>query len=166
MYPRVAIAALGLSATALVGLFVSEGYTDRAVIPVPGDRPTYGFGMTHRPDGTPVQLGDKTTPVQAAKDTLREARKYEGALKQCVHVPLSQVEFDVYVDLAYNIGPTAFCGSTIVKRLNKQDYRGACDAILLWKMFQGFDCSTPGNKVCSGLWQRRLEAHQKCMEAQ
>jgi lysozyme len=163
---RLAISALGLSASALVGLFAYEGYTDRAVIPVPGDRPTYGFGMTHRPDGTPVQMGDKTTPVQAAKDALREVNKYEGALKQCVRAPLHPAEYDIYVSMAYNIGPSAFCGSTIVKRLNAGDYRGACNAILMWKQFQGFDCSTPGNRVCWGLWERRQADHKKCMEVQ
>ena len=29
-----------------------------------------------------------------------------------------------------------------------------------------FDCSTPGNKVCRGVWTRQLERHQKCMGMQ
>ena len=35
--PRTAIAGLVLAATTLVGLGLSESYTDKAVIPVPGD---------------------------------------------------------------------------------------------------------------------------------
>jgi lysozyme len=50
--------------------------------------------------------------------------------------------------------------------LNAQDYRAACDQILVWKMFHGFDCSTPGNKVCAGIWTDRLKKHQQCLEAQ
>ena len=38
------VAGLALSASALVGLIAREGYTDKAVIPVKGDRPTVGFG--------------------------------------------------------------------------------------------------------------------------
>ncbi len=41
---RRTVAALTLSAAALVGIVLHEGYTDRAVIPVKGDVPTIGFG--------------------------------------------------------------------------------------------------------------------------
>ena len=63
--PRTAVAALGLSAAALVGLVLREGYSDRAIIPVKGDVPTLGFGSTTRADGSLVRLGDTTTPPQA-----------------------------------------------------------------------------------------------------
>lgn len=158
---RVSVATLVLSAAAFVGILTREGYTDNAVIPVPGDVPTIGFGTTGD-----VHLGDKTTPVKAAQRALKDVSTYEGAVKQCVHAPLYQGEYDTYVDLSYNIGPSAFCNSTIVKRLNKLDYKGACDAILMWKKFNGFDCSTPGNRVCSGLWKDRQRSYSNCMAAQ
>jgi len=165
-FPRTSIAALSFSAVGLITLAVSEGYTDKAIIPTKGDVPTLGFGTTTRPDGSPVQLGDKTNPVEALQRKARDVNKFEGAIKQCVRVPLYQAEYDLYVDHAYNIGSGAFCRSTIVRRLNAGDYRGACDAILLWKRVGPQDCSIPGNRICSGLWQRRLESHAKCVEAQ
>lgn len=158
---RVAVYTLSLSAVAFVGILNREGYTDQAVIPVPGDVPTIGFGTTGG-----VKMGDRTTPVKAAGRALADVQSYEGAIKQCVKVPLHQAEYDVYTDLAYNIGPTAFCGSTIVKRLNAQDYAGACEGVLMWRQFNGFDCSTPGNKVCAGLWTDRQRVHKQCVEAQ
>ena len=165
-HPRIAISALAFSAASLIGLAVSEGYRDTAYIPTKGDKVTIGFGTTTRPDGSPVQMGDRTDPVQALQRKARDIEKFEGALKTCVRVPLYQAEYDGYVDLAYNIGSGAFCGSTIVKRLNAQDYAGACDAILMWRRVGGQDCSQPGNRICWGLWERRLAAHAKCMEAQ
>jgi lysozyme len=162
---RTPIAALALSASALIGIAMKEGYTDKAIIPTKGDVPTLGFGTTTRPDGSPVRMGDKTNPVEALGRKQRDLVKFEGAIKQCVKVPLYQAEYDQYVDLSYNIGSTAFCSSTIVKRLNTYDYAGACNAILLWKRVAGQDCSIPGNKVCWGLWQRRLETHDKCLAA-
>ena len=165
-HSRIAISALTLSAASLIGLAVSEGYSDRAYIPTKDDVLTIGFGTTTRPDGSPVQMGDRTNPVEALQRKQRDLVRFEGALKQCVRVPLHQAEYDVYVDHAYNIGSGAFCGSTIVKRLNAQDYAGACDAILMWRRVGGQDCSQPGNRICWGLWQRRLAAHAKCMEAQ
>lgn len=164
--PRVVLSALAFSASGLIGLALNESYTDRAIIPTKGDVPTLGFGTTTRPDGSPVRMGDTTNPVDALQRKQRDLVKFEGAIKRCVTVPLHQAEYDVYVDMAYNIGTAGFCGSTIVKRLNAQNYAGACDAILMWKRVAKQDCSVPGNRICWGLWQRRLAAHAKCMGAQ
>lgn len=158
---RVGIVALTLSAAGLVGVVSQEGYSDHAIIPVPGDVPTIGFGTTEG-----VKLGDKITPPKALARALVDVQQYEGAVKECVHVPLTQGEYDAYIDLAYNIGPGAFCGSTVVKRLNGYDYAGACEAILLFKKFQGRDCSLPENKrLCGGIWTRRQATYQKCTGA-
>ena len=136
---RASIAGLALSASAFVGIAMREGYTDNTIIPTKNDRPTNGFGMTQRPDGSPVRLGDKTTPVQALQRSLAFIQKDEGKIKQCVKVPLYQAEYDLYVAFAYNVGVKGFCQSTIVKRLNAYDYAGACDAILMWKKAGGYD---------------------------
>ena len=159
--PRAAIAALSLSAAALVGLALHEGYSARAIIPVPGDVPTIGFGTTEG-----VQPGDTITPPKALERALNDVQKYEGALKRCVTVPLHQYEYDAYVDLAYNIGPTAFCGSTLVKKLNAEDYPGACAEILRFRFFKKQDCALPQYKrICGGLWTRRQAENQRCLGA-
>ncbi|RSZ60048.1 lysozyme [Massilia atriviolacea] len=158
---RMGIGVLVLSAGAFVGMLTREGYTDTVVIPTKGDVPTIGFGTTGG-----VKMGDRTTPVKAAQRALLDVRTYEGAIKQCVRAPLTQAEYDVYVDLTYNIGSAAFCGSTIVKRLNVGDYRAACDAILLYRFAAGYDCSTPGNKRCAGVWTDRQRSHAQCVAAQ
>jgi lysozyme len=147
---RTQLAALSLSAAALVGIAVHEGYRADAYIPVPGDVPTIGFGTTGG-----VKLGDKITPERALSRALQDVQKFEGALKRCVTVPLHQHEYDVFVSLSYNIGPSAFCGSTLVKRLNTGDYTAACNEILKWDKFQG--------RPLSGLTKRRQEEHRKCL---
>lgn len=147
---RNAIAALSLSATALVGIVTYENYTDRAIIPVPGDVPTVGFGTT---DG--VKLGDTTTPPKALSRALTDIAKFEGALKRCVKVPLAQHEYDAYVSLSYNIGSGAFCNSTLVKKLNASDYVGACQEILKWDKFKG--------KPLRGLTIRRQGEYAQCV---
>ena len=182
---RLATKLLSFSAAALIGLAVSESYTDKAIIPTKGDRPTLGFGTTTRPDGSPVQMGDRTNPVEALQRKARDLQKFEGALKTCVKVPLYQHEYDAYVDHAYNIGSGAFCTSTLVRKLNAEDYTGACKAVLDYRYITDnkggpgwvpykfdaagrptrwkFDCSTPGNKLCAGLWDRRLATHKQCL---
>lgn len=159
---RTTIAALTLSAAALVGIVTHEGYTDRAVIPVKGDVPTIGFGTTGG-----VKLGDTTTPPKALARTLKDVQKYEGAIKQCVHVPLYQHEYDAYTSLAYNIGPAAFCGSSLVRKLNDADYAGACGEILRWSWYQGKNCAAPDNaRLCGGLASRRVAEYKTCIGEQ
>lgn len=36
------------------------------------------------------------------------------------------------VSLAYNIGPTGFCRSTVARRFNSGHWRAGCDAFLMW----------------------------------
>ena len=146
---RTTIAALMLSAGGLVGIALHEGYSDRAIIPVPGDVPTIGFGETQG-----VKLGDKTTAPKALVRLMDDVAKREGIIKRCVRVPLSQGEYDAYMSLAYNIGTGAFCNSTLVRKLNAQDYDGACKAILDWDKVKG--------RALPGLTARRQEDYQKC----
>lgn len=157
-HPRMVIAALSLSAAAFGGLVLKEGYSDRAIIPVPGDRPTIGFGNTFDDKGLPVRMGDTITAPQAVMRSLAHIAKDEGAMKACVTAPLTQGEYDAYVSLVYNIGADAFCRSTLVRLLNAGNYQAACDQILRWDRFQG--------KPLRGLTIRRQVERQKCMAAQ
>ena len=157
--PRRSLMALSLSAAALVGIVLHEGYSDRAIIPVPGDVPTIGFGTT-----TGVKLGDTITPPQALARALVDVQQFEGAIKTCVTVPLTQNEYDAYVSFAYNVGRRAFCQSTLVKKLNLGDFKGACDELLRWRFFQGKDCALPENRrLCGGLVKRREAEYRQCL---
>ena len=159
MKNRAHISSIALSAAALVAIVMHEGYTDRAVIPVKGDVPTIGFGTTGG-----VKMGDTTTPPKALARALTDVQKFEGALKQCVTVPLSQNEYDAFVGFSYNVGSAAFCRSGIVKKLNAGDYPGACREILRWTYFQGKNCAAPENaRLCGGLAKRRQEEYRQCM---
>jgi lysozyme len=100
MIQRKTIAGLTLSAAALVTLVMHEGYTDKAVIPIPGDRATVGFGSTFNPDGSPVKMGDTVTPQKALRMSLVHIGKDELNLKRCVTGELTQVEYDTLVNFA------------------------------------------------------------------
>jgi lysozyme len=146
---RSAIAGIVLSASALVGIIMHEGYSDTAITPVPGDVPTIGFGTTGG-----VKMGDRITPPRAVARALTDIQKFEGAVKQCVKVPLAQNEYDAYISFPYNIGATAFCRSTLVKKLNALDYAGACLEVLKWDKFKG--------QPLRGLTIRRQAEYKQC----
>ncbi len=162
---RIGIGALALSAAGLVGLITHESYTDRAIIPVPGDRPTVGFGSTFRDDGTRVQLGDTITPPKAVARTLAHITKDETRLKQCVTAPLSQAEYDLLVDFSYQYGSAAACSSSIVRLTNAGRYAEACEQYARWRFVAGRDCALPGSG-CRGVALRANERRAKCLEAQ
>ncbi len=147
---RTAVAALVLAATTLVGIATHEGYEEVAKPPVAGDVPTNGFGST-----VGVKLGDRTTPVRALQRLLDEVDSvYAQGVRNCVTVPLFPWEFAAFVSLAYNIGVKAFCGSTLVMKLNVGDYAGACAEISKWDKFKG--------RALLGLTRRRTEERAIC----
>lgn len=150
MINRRTIAALSLSASALVSIALHEGYRGEAYTPVKGDVPTVGFGATEG-----VKAGDKTTPTRALVRLLADADAHSAGIKQCIKVPLYQYEFDAYSSLAYNIGVDNFCSSTLVVKLNDSDYSGACTQIKRWNRFKG--------RPLPGLTKRRMEEYATCM---
>ena len=145
---RVAVGALAVSATALVGLANLEGYRGTAYKDIGGVW-TNGFGETKG-----VKEGDRTTPERALVQLLVSTNSHADRIRQCIKVPLHQYEFDAYVSLAYNIGTGAFCSSTLVRKLNAGDYDGACEQILRWNKVNG--------KVVQGLANRREKEYEMC----
>ncbi len=164
-HPRTTIGALSLSAAALVGLLAHEGYSDRAIIPVAGDRPTVGFGSTFRDDGTPVRMGDTITPPKAVARSYAHIARDEAGIKRCVTAPLTQGEYDTMVDFAYQYGVPTLCKSSMVREANAGRYKEACDAYLLYKRVAGRDCSIRANG-CYGVWMRSQDRQRRCLEAQ
>lgn len=147
---RLKPALLALSASALVGIAVHEGYRGEAYRPLAEDVPTIGFGTTEG-----VEMGDRITPERALVRLLQDANKFESAVLRCAPVPMHQYEFDAYVSLTYNIGEGAFCRSTLVKLLNQQKYEEACQQILRWDKFKG--------RSLPGLTKRRQEEFKQCL---
>jgi lysozyme len=92
---------------------------------------TIGVGHLIRPGEQ--HLITATLTDEEVKDLLKEDLKWcSEAVESAVKVPLAQAQFDALYSLCFNIGGTAFKNSTVVRRLNAGDYKGAADAILMW----------------------------------
>lgn len=165
---RMAIGGLSLTASGLISIATWEGFRGEAYVPVPGDVPTIGFGSTEG-----VRLGDKISVPDALNRLEKDVRVAEDAVRKCVKVPLFTHEFDVYTSLAYNLGGKAFCGSTLVRKLNTGDYAGACEEIKRWTcgpdptgkyalMYPGHHCGH-GKAPLPGLVNRRAEEYRRCI---
>jgi lysozyme len=70
---------------------------------------------------------------EQVKELLRSDLKWcSEAVESSVKVSLTQRQFDALYSLCFNIGETAFKKSTVVKRINANDLKGAADAIEMW----------------------------------
>ena len=110
---------------------------------------TIGFGTTIYPNGIKVKKGDTCTEAQAKSYMAHDLKKFEQAVNGAVNIPLNQNQFDALVSLAYNIGTGAFNKSTLVKKLNAGDIRGAADQFDVWV--------NAGGKRMQGLVNRRTK---------
>ncbi|MDN5642883.1 MAG: lysozyme [Acinetobacter sp.] len=107
---------------------------------------TIGYGTTVI-NGVKVKKGDTCTAEQAKSYMAQDLKKFESAVNTAVKVPLNQNQFDALVSLTYNIGIGAFKSSTLLKKLNAKDYKGAAEQFPRW--------NRGGGRVLNGLVKRR-----------
>lgn len=103
------------------------GYKDSRGIP------TVGVGHTGYVDNVPVTVGMKITKEKSDQLLREDLAWVQRTIAAYVKVPLNQNQYDALCSLIFNIGQTAFCTSTILRKLNAKDYAGAADHFLDWK---------------------------------
>lgn len=108
---------------------------------------TIGYGWTQPVEGRSVAAGMVIT--QEVADSLLGSGivQYEKEVTGLLKVDVNQNQFDALVDFAYNLGPRALKGSTLLKKLNAGDYAGAAEEFSKW--------NKAGGKVLKGLVARR-----------
>lgn len=109
---------------------------------------TIGVGHTSAGGEPRVTPGLVITKAQVDEILSRDLGQYEVAVRSAVRVSLTQGQFDALVSFCFNIGTGGFGKSTVVKRVNAGDYKGAADAMLMW------------NKPAEILGRRRSERTQ------
>ena len=108
----------------------------------PAGKATVGWGHTKT-----ARVGQRIS-IERAEQLLREdLADFERCVDRVVSVPLNQNEFDALVSWAFNIGCGAVAKSTLVRKLNAGDRKGAADELLRW--------NKAGGKVLAGLTRRR-----------
>ncbi len=168
---RVAVAALTVSAAAILSLFGAEGFRSAPYIPTQGDVPTIGYGSTVYEDGTRVTLADPPISKERALQIVRDHKSKDEAMFRASlpGVKLTQGEYDLYMDFTYQFGITNWRASSMRRHLLNGEYLQACNALLAWRKQAGRDCSLPQNwgpKGCKGVWTRQLERQAKCLGEQ
>ena len=109
---------------------------------------TIGYGTIKYPNGVKVKKGDVCTDAQADQYFNNDLVKFENSVNSLVKVSLTQNQFDALVSFAYNLGATNLANSTLLKKLNAKDYKGAAAEFPKW--------NKAGGKIMAGLTRRRL----------
>lgn len=98
------------------------------------------------------KLGDTITQEEAdERFRSRMDLEFGPVVQQAVIATIAQCQFDALCALVYNIGPTNFRSSTLLRLLNKGDYAGAAAQFLSW--------NRAGGKIMKGLQRRRWAEH-------
>lgn len=128
---------------------------------------TIGTGTTVYPNGQKVKMTDPKITQKQATEYLKFHINKDAKIfnKTLLGVPLSQTEYDLYMDFTYQFGTGAWSSSSMLRNLKQGKYKQACDSLLKWKYAAKRDCSVRSNN-CYGVWTRQIERHSKCMGAQ
>ena len=103
---------------------------------------TIGYGHTKN-----VKEGDRICEDQANCFLMQDLYSVERAIVRLVKVKINQNQFDALCSLIFNIGISAFNKSTLLAKLNKDDYVGAAEQFRRWNKVN--------NVVMAGLVRRR-----------
>ncbi|MBX6965984.1 lysozyme [Alcaligenes faecalis] len=114
--------------------------------------PTICEGYTHG-----VKLGDVATPAQCDALTKQEVVKALTVVDRSVPQTLPDGIRVALASFVYNVGPGAYGGSTLLRRLRTGDLKAACNELPRWVY--------AGGKKLRGLERRREAERQICLSS-
>ena len=113
-----------------------------AYLPTPNDRWTIGWGHTKG-----VKKGDTCTEAEAEVFLREDLEWVEDAIDELVVPKLTQNQRNALGSFVFNIGRTNFANSTLLRKLNANDFEGAAAEFPRWNKQKG--------RVLKGLTRRR-----------
>lgn len=146
----IGVTAAGAVAIALVGAWEGLRLTSyRDVIGVW----TVCYGETRG-----VKPGMRFTKQQCGDMLIDGLEDFEAGMRACLRNPdaIPDKPYVAFLSLSYNIGTGAFCKSSIARKANAGDLRGACDALMLY--------TRAGGREIKGLVNRRVDERRLCLE--
>lgn len=109
---------------------------------------TIGYGTTSN-----VKSGDIISKDQAESLLRQDLEKFEDSVSlNVVNHKITQSQFDALVLFSYNVGSSALKSSTLLKKVNSGDIKGASTEFLKWNKVNG--------KEIVGLTNRRKKEQE------
>ncbi len=135
-----------------------EGFKDYAYIDTDGT-PVIGYGLS-RIDGQPVKVGDRISPKEAEIALNNHLQEIHRELDQLLKVDLNEQQLSALASISFNVGIGSIKESTLIKKINQEDYAGAANEFLRW------DKANQGGRLVQmpGLTRRRHAERQLFLE--
>lgn len=113
--------------------------------------PTVCFGETKN-----IKMGMKFTRPECEAMLKRSLIEHEAGMDKCIRVMPTDNQHVAFLSFTYNVGVGAFCKSTLLKKQNAGDRKGACNELLKW--------TKAGGRELPGLVRRRQEERALCLK--
>lgn len=107
-----------------------EGCRDSVYL-CPAGVKTVGIGHTG-PEINALEVGFKVSEEDILTWLKEDVYEAEQAIKTYVETDLTQAQFDALVSFIFNVGTNAFRRSTLLKKINAEDFTGAEDEFSRW----------------------------------
>ena len=129
-YTQIEENAMAIAKSTLEFITKEEGAKNKAYRDSKG---LWTIGVGHLIKDSESHLINATLTDEQVQELLRsDLRWCSEAVESSVRASLTQGQFDALYSLCFNIGETNFKKSTVVKKINENDIKGAADAILMW----------------------------------
>ena len=92
------------------------------------------------------------TEAEADVLLIQDLGSIQKSVRGCVKQPVTQEQYNALVSMAFNVGPSAFCNSTLVKKINVADYKAVPNEMMRWTKARVGGVLTP----IQGLTNRRI----------
>ncbi len=93
---------------------------------------TIGYGHTSAAGPPQVRAGMSISEKEAEDILRQDLGLFEGGVRDRVKVSMNGNQFSALVAFSFNVGLGALGNSTLLRKLNSGDYRGAADELLRW----------------------------------
>ena len=105
-----------------------------------------------------IKPGMSFTKAECDVKLANALAEFETGMRSCLKQPdtIPIKPYVAFLSLSYNVGVGAFCKSTVARKANAGDYRGACDALPPF--------NKAGGKAVNGLVKRRAAERKFCLE--
>ena len=101
-----------------------------------------------------VKAGDTAAPEQCEQYRQQDELEAAMTVARCIYTPMTENQLGALISGVYNLGPSLVCGSTLQRKANAGDIKGACAELSRW--------INAGGRPYRGLINRRADERYVC----
>ena len=106
--------------------------------------------------GPELRMGQTYTPAECERMLYADLAKHADDL-DCIKMMMTDNQKAAFLSFAFNVGRANFCGSTLARKANAGDMRGACNELTRWVHAGASQTPLPG------LVARRKAERELCL---